>query len=296
MTKLLHIGLGKCGSTFLQKEIFPKISKKLNINLIDLYNNSFVKLTSSKDKIHYLQDVENLERNLPSQFIISNEGLFSKGWEFSRIYESFNFIKNNFSSNTIILIVIRNPYDLLNSVYCQSIHKMKVIKPVNFFFNNKSEENIRPENKYNLYNFNYVELISLYKSYFKKVVVVKYENLKNLEFLTEIFDTRVEFLEGLNIDNKVYNKSISKYGVNFILFLNKFFNLNKYDQLIRGYLKPSKTILGRFKNKLLSQLLIKNFFQQKLDKVLIYKKYKIKKEYIPIDIDKEISKYNELNF
>ena len=94
--KLLHIGLGKCVSTFLQKEIFPKISKKLNINLIDLYDNSFVKLSSSKDKIHYLQDVQNLEKNLPSQFIISNEGFFAKGFEFAKIYESFNFIQNGF--------------------------------------------------------------------------------------------------------------------------------------------------------------------------------------------------------
>ena len=30
--KLLHIGLPKCGSTFLQKEIFPEISKELNIS------------------------------------------------------------------------------------------------------------------------------------------------------------------------------------------------------------------------------------------------------------------------
>ena len=30
MTKLLHIGLGKCGSTVLQREIFPRLAKKLN--------------------------------------------------------------------------------------------------------------------------------------------------------------------------------------------------------------------------------------------------------------------------
>ena len=27
--EILHIGLGKCGSTFLQKAIFPEIEKKL---------------------------------------------------------------------------------------------------------------------------------------------------------------------------------------------------------------------------------------------------------------------------
>ena len=32
MSKLLHIGLGKCGSKFLQREIFPKIAEKTKIN------------------------------------------------------------------------------------------------------------------------------------------------------------------------------------------------------------------------------------------------------------------------
>ena len=30
-TKLLHIGLPKCGSTFLQKIIYPEIEKETNI-------------------------------------------------------------------------------------------------------------------------------------------------------------------------------------------------------------------------------------------------------------------------
>ena len=38
-TKLLHIGLGKCGSTFLQSEIFPIVAKEINTNYINLHNN-----------------------------------------------------------------------------------------------------------------------------------------------------------------------------------------------------------------------------------------------------------------
>ena len=41
MTKLLHIGLGKCGSTFLQREIFPKLEKIINTNYINIYENDF---------------------------------------------------------------------------------------------------------------------------------------------------------------------------------------------------------------------------------------------------------------
>ena len=34
--KILHIGFGKTGTSFLQKEIFPQLSKKFNIPVINL--------------------------------------------------------------------------------------------------------------------------------------------------------------------------------------------------------------------------------------------------------------------
>jgi len=296
MIRLLHIGLGKCGSTFLQEQVFPKISKKLNINYINLYNNNFIKIDNSKIKFHAFENLQNSEALLPNNFIISHESLFSYRWEFSRIEKSFNFLKKNFSKNITILIVIRNPYELLNSIYCQAVQDMKIINPENFFYHKQFEENIRANDKFNLYNFNYDFLISLYKSYFKKVVVIKYENLQNFSYLKEIFNVDDNFLKKINISNKVYNKSISKFGINSILFLNKFFNLKKYDQFIRSYVSSSSRILHKIKNRILSEFLLRNIFQSKIDKIFPYKKYYIKKEFIPIDIDSEISKYEKLNF
>ena len=42
---------------------------------------------------------------------------------------------------------------------------------------------------------------------------------------------------------------------------------------------------------MLTQLLLREFFQGKFDKYILYTKYLVKKNYIPIDIDNEISKY-----
>jgi hypothetical protein len=36
--KIIHVGLGKTGTTFLQNEIFPKVAKILNIEFIDSKN------------------------------------------------------------------------------------------------------------------------------------------------------------------------------------------------------------------------------------------------------------------
>tara|TARA_B100000989_G_scaffold171351_1_gene128367 strand:- start:1964 stop:2848 length:885 start_codon:yes stop_codon:yes gene_type:complete len=290
--KLLHIGLGKCGSTFLQKEIFPEIEKKININFIRFYNNDFFNIKKKEIMYGEFEKSKNIERLLPNNFIISNEGLFSRLWEFSRIQKNFQYIKDNFSYDTVILIIIRNPYDLLNSIYCHSVQNMRIVKPENFFYVDEKETKIRVKDKFNLYNFDYTKLITLYKSYFKKVVVVKYENLQNLQFLKDIFNLDNEFINDLKKKKDIFhNKTISKSGINFILFLNNFFDVKKSQILIRKFIKPTDNRIMNIKNKILFQFLLREFFQNKFDKFLPYSKYKIKKKYIPIDIDSEIKKY-----
>ncbi|WP_435116666.1 hypothetical protein ACIJYF_00075 [Candidatus Pelagibacter bacterium nBUS_49] len=297
MTKLLHIGLGKCASTFLQRDIFPKLEKKINTNYIKLNKNDFFDIKKKEFKYSFFENYKNIEKLLPNDFIISNEGFFSRGWEFSRIEKNFECIKNNFSDDTVILIIIRNPYDLLNSIYCQSIHNMNIVKPENFFYIDDKEINIRVNNRFNLHNFNYSKLISLYKSYFKKVVVVKYENLKKLDFLKNIFNLDDEYLQNLKKNtSKYYNKSISKYGINFILFLNKFFDVSKSQKFIRKFINPPNNIIFKIKNKILSLFYLRSFFQNKFDRIFPYKKYYISRKFIPLDIEKKILEYDKLDF
>lgn len=301
MTKLLHIGLGKCGSTFLQREIFPKLEKIINTNYINIYENDFFNIFLKEFKFCLFENFKNIENLLPNDFILSNEKLFSQGWEFSRIEKNFECIKNNFSDDTVILIIIRNPYDLLNSIYCQSIHEMRIVEPDKFFYIDDKNMDITVNDRFNLHNFNYSKLTSLYKSYFKKVVVVKYENFQNLNFLKDIFNLDDEHLQNLKKNSsKYYNKSISKFGINFILFLNKFFYLSKIRQFTKKFVKPSSNIIFKIRNRILSHLLskyfLRKFFQGIFDRIVPYKKYFINRKFIPIDIEKHISEYDKLNF
>ena len=297
MTKLLHIGLGKCGSTFLQEEIFPKLEKKFNTNYIKIYKNDFFNIKKKEVKNSVFENIKNIEDLLPNDFIISRENLFSKNWEFAHMDRNFECIKNNFSNDTVILIIIRNPYDLLNSIYCQFIHQMRIVKPDKFFYIDDKEDKQMTKNKFNLYNFNYSKLISLHKSYFKKVVVVKYENFQNLNFLKDIFDLDDEYIRELRKNNsKRYNKAISSFGINFILFLNNFFDISKSQQFIRKYINPTNNLIFKIKNKILNLFLLRNFFQSIFDKTVPYKKYMINRKFIPLNIEKEISEYNKLDF
>lgn len=294
MVKLLHIGLPKCGSTFLQKEVFPKLSKELKIPFINLFNNEFVKINPKKKvKNFILENNRNIYKRLPAKFIISNESLFSFSWEFSKMYDSFDILKRNFQKDTVILIVIRNPYDILNSIYCQSIQEMKIIKPELFFYNNKKINNKLKIKKYNLYNFDYVKLISLYKSFFKKVIVVKYEDLNSLKFLKNLFKLNNNFIK--NIKFNVLNKSISKYGINLILYLNKFFDVQKYDKILVKKRKTNSRFIDKIINIILSQFRLRTLIQKRFDK-LIYKKYQIDEAYIPLEIKKQKIIYEKLKF
>ena len=65
--KLLHIGLGKCGSTFLQNDILPKFAKKNGIEYIDLYDNNYLNI-QKESKFHLLEKHRNIEKKFPKNF------------------------------------------------------------------------------------------------------------------------------------------------------------------------------------------------------------------------------------
>lgn len=293
-TKLLHIGLPKCGSTYLQRVVFPEIEKEMNIK--HFKKKEFI--DEEKKIINLLHNQKKLENDLPSSFILSYESLYSKTKEFNNIPETFELIKKNFSDDTTILIVIRNPYEFLNSIYIQSIQTMNIVRPENFFYVEKNNV-VRRKDKYNLQDFNYNNLISIYKNYYKKVIVVKYESLHDFSFLKEIFKINDSFIKKLKEKkNVVYKKSVSKQSIKLIFFLNKFINLNKFELFLKKLSrKASKNVFEKILDKVFKFIRPKYFFRNIIDKKFIkYKKYYIDKSFIPIDIDEMIKNYNKLKF
>ncbi len=302
-TKLVHIGLPKCGSTYLQRVVFPEIEKEMNIKhykKIEFMDGEkdVVSMTKKADVFNLLQNEKRLENDLPSSFILSNESLFSTTKEFDKISDAFELIKKNFSADTIILIVIRNPYEFLNSIYIQSIQTMKIVEPDIFFYVEKNNV-VRKNEKYNLQGFNYNYLISLYKNYFKKVIVVKYESLHDFSFLKEIFEINDSLIKKIERKkNKEYKKSVSKQSIKLIFFLNNFINLNKYELFLKKLSrKKDKNIIEKIINKTFKFIRPKYFFRNIIDKIFVkYRKYYINKSFIPIDIDQMVKNYDKLKF
>ena len=291
--KLLHIGLPKSGSTVLQQEIFPELSKILGIEYINLYKNLGIK--KNKNFFHILENKVKFDKSLPSEFIISSEALFSKNYQFNTIEKSFEIMKKNFDKNTCILIVLRDPYNFLNSLYIQSIQELNLIDEKDFFINSFQIKKI--DNRYNLYNFDYMRLINLYKSYFNMVIVEKYENLNELLFVRQLFKIENTTYKKLKIKfkKKKWNKSLSKTAVKTIFFLNNLYPVKKIDEFFRHKIVRSDKLLLRIKNKFFSLFLPREIFQNYIDKIpFVYKKYKINRKSIPLDLDIITEKYKKL--
>ena len=127
--KVIHIGLPKTGTTYLQKNIFPQICKEKKI--LYFLENRQVSVSINDHIVKRFSGDEVDSLNLPDNILISNENLVSSFPSLSNISEYAD--KNLIALEKIkILITIRNPIDYLSSVYNQ-ILKSYIINPEFFF-------------------------------------------------------------------------------------------------------------------------------------------------------------------
>lgn len=226
--KIIHIGFGKSGSTWLQNSIFPILCKEKNTKLIDLRN--YWRTKKIKFKISPLEIINS--KKLPNKFLITEESIVCKFWEHDNSKKSFNIIKNKFDRNTIIIMVIRKPSDFLRSLFIQrSYHELNFLEPSNFFILEKNKN----KKKYNLKNFNYEKIIRLYKSYFKNVYVFENNDKKKIYKLKKIFKIKKNLKFKKVHLNK--NTSYSSNIINFLIFLNKFINIKKINDYFYNKIK-----------------------------------------------------------
>jgi len=97
------------------------------------------------------------------------------------------------------------------------------------------------------------------------------------------------------MNNKVYHQSISSFGIKTILFFQRFFNLQNFDDVIKEKLRVKNiTFFQKIRNKIIAKFLIENFFRKKINKFISYQKYYIEKKFIPIDLNKLKNEYDKI--
>jgi len=294
----LHIGYSKTGTTFLQKEFFPRLKqvnylgkyykknskknliiKKLLHEILLLSNKEFdLKINQLKDKINLL-DFHKKKPNL-----ISNEAILTgiisgsyKKAEIKRTIKRLKLITREKNIEIYIMIVIRNHYDLILSLY----NALNVKFRLNF-------------NKPLFYkNFNYVikknksvlNILKFHRIYHEILKLVG-KNKCKVFFYEEIFSNHKNFKRDF-FNYLGLNKNISKINFNKKINVTSQKEIKKFNILFDYLSSVPKKILENsifLWPKIFFNLLI-IIFNLLLNKNLIFTKLDIKHQ------KKAINKY-----
>ena len=220
---IIHIGLPKTGTTFLQEIVFPQIN----------YTSFYRGWESPRVK---------LNTPIDNKIIISDEafvgGMFSGHWrnEFNKSIENIKLIYNN----PKIIIGFREHSSLLLSLYKQFLHEKGVIS-FDEFFNFSNTGIIKTED----IQYNY--MLSVLNKNFDNVFVYTQEWMKKdlNGFISNVFNfigVKENEIANTNVNRNVGVKSIEQ-----VENLIKFNKINKKLEKINPILSLYSPILKRFK-------------------------------------------------
>ena len=313
--KIIHVGLPKTGTTSLQKNIYPVLSKLKKYKWYKEENNELYQKV--RDHIARMRFGYQIEKFFLDDYnFISDEGLC--GWD-PHYWEEFaekNLIA--FGRNSHIILTLRKPSDYLNSVYIQTcLHEGNIQNPKDFFLEKKFYSERLEIAKFAIEEFSYLKLINYYTTRFNKVTVVKYEELKNLQFLKNIFflsEDELTQLQNIFASCKQYNRAFSIRGARIVYAISRFLNLfglsltkginqrTLYEMKMLRDLKYRSKVTEKKKNSLLKKISLifikelnwRNFIQERVDRLLPYKKFKLDFEDLHIDINKYNEEYKKI--
>ena len=224
---ILHIGLGKTGSTSLQSHYR---SLKLDKYIIFLEESEIVKLLlnyldnpNSKIKEKILNIIQNKNSK---KILISSENIFGDYFnQFKDCSKRFQLLEELFNQPKYI-IFFREPSSITYSVFFQRLHKIHSLKFEDFIYENKNKNHLfRRFLDYKIYNYN--DIFKDYLNIQNRVLFVEYEKFfkeKNSDLLNRFTELNVPF----NFDKKD-NYSIK--NLIYLEFYSKFF-LFKYIKII----------------------------------------------------------------
>lgn len=219
-TPVVHVGLGKTGTTSLQQLVFPLIP---NFRNEVVYNApKVIKSLRNLLQVNPQPREENEFRaaidNGRHRHFISLEAL--TGWNPATWEERADRNLRLFGSHARIIITARPTEEWLRSVYQQKVHEGNVISPESFFL--REEEYDRMESflapkvlsRFNVDSFDLERLYNLYCDRFESVFLVPFYQLERLDFLGNIFGLTEDklaplrrVLAGGRLHNRAYSST-----------------------------------------------------------------------------------------
>ena len=239
---LIHIGLPRTASTFLQRQVFPKI-KGFDFFDVDttFYSEPFQKLLYSDQSLYSHQSRDQLLRSKSANIFLSNE-LFcgqSFGMNATNRTRTALRLKHSFPEGEIVLI-LRNQLNLLESLYTLGVYGGIHKKPEDFLV---FEDHIP---RYNTFSANeHIEtyllmpLVKLYRKHFKKVHIFLFEDFTSdpkLFFEKMTAELNIELQEEITY-RKRENSSLSKRQINYFRRINRAKPILEWNRLGKSILR-----------------------------------------------------------
>jgi hypothetical protein len=229
---IVHIGLQKTGSTYLQKNVFRGICENLGYTYVN-DSECFQKIKTAC-VIYDRQNNEALSSQLKShaRYLLSYEGLVGNlpdCWEMNA-----KLIKDIFG-DVAVLVTVRDPYQYLSSLFLQKVKEGQFLYEDEFLGIGYRILSLGYcKRAFSIMDFDYSKLKNIYESTFEEVHFVPFDDLIKSE--VSINGKTLEFES-----QRAANKSLSTTSVNLIRFvgnrfprLSRVFNENmNFDDFIR---------------------------------------------------------------
>lgn len=207
---ILHIGLQKTGSSYLQRFVFRDLCRKIRYSYVN-DTNQFreVKRFSFGFTPQELNEFSR-QFEVSGRYFLSYEGLIGarpECWE-----ERADLIKALFG-DVAIIIAIRDPYDYLDSLFLQKVKEGQFLYEREFLDVRSASTPLGYiRHAFSIFDFDFVKLESVYKSRFEEVYFVPFESLTASNV----------FVNGERIvfnNETVTNRSLSRVSIKLIRFL-----------------------------------------------------------------------------
>jgi len=233
--------------------------------------------------------------------LISDEDIV--GWNPDLWVSRANNIEKIYGRDSLILITIRDPKTYLRSVYQQLVQQGCILSPEKYFLNDESYSNAKKISRWSLNeifkvdSFDYERLIDIYRSKFDTVIVVGLEHLSDLEFLSLLpLNKQIDchsFVKGVNSSdttNRSYSvlamkltflreNLLNKIGLRSMSSCDRYLNYDNFlsDERIIKFSDYSFSQKVRyFPRRIIRKYFTwRGFLQNILDRVFIYKSYKL---------------------
>lgn len=285
---IVHVGLGKTGTTTLQSHVFPKLSDAgiAAFNPGDtqqVFNRlaACSDYTSTDSQFDFTDVTEDT-------ILLSDERLI--GWNPGFWTERCRQIEEMFGASATILLTVRDPESYLRSMYQQQIHQGNISKPQEFLLPEdefRAYENITRVRLNEICNVDAMDIEALTEALaarFARVVVVPFPDLLDLRFLPDLIDISAEDLAGLQEDIVRLprkNQSYSNLAMRLTLLRERILNvlglksLGTHDRY-RNLAQAEAIETGRGLKKLLRPMFTwRGLMQITLPKLTGYKPYRL---------------------